>query len=101
MPDVSVKNAGPALSKSPTKTSKRDVAHAQTPGTPAEKAFDLAAQASPKYKHLYFESTVLKKSGAQLLYLILKTDEIEDESLDMMCECCATPCTGSHSKLSG
>ena len=90
MPDVNIKNAGPTISKSPTKSSKRGAAHAQTTRTPAAMEFDRVAQASSKYKHLYFDSTVLKKSGAQILYLLLKTDEIEDESLDIVCECCAT-----------
>ena len=57
-----------------------------TPKTPAVNEFDQAVQSSPKIKNLHFDSPILKKIGAEIIYLALKTKETEDDSLDLIGE---------------
>ena len=96
MPNFDTKNVDLSLNKTPTKTDEHDEAKVQTPRTPrtprtpAANVFDQAVQSSPKGKALHFDSDILKKIGAQIIYLLMKTSETEDDSLDIKSKCSIT-----------
>ena len=71
-----------SLSKTPTKVPGVDDIQVHTPKTPAASEFDRAVQNSPKGSNLHFDSPILKKIGAQIIYHLLKSDDSEIEPLD-------------------
>ena len=87
MPSTNFKNVDLSLNKTPTKGAGREDVQMHTPKTPAANEFDQAVQSSPKGKNFHFDSPTLKKIGAQIIYLALKTKDTEDDSLDMNGEC--------------
>lgn len=81
MPDLNGKGIDISL-KTPTKPTTKEEFKIQTPSTPAAYEFDLAVQKSPKGKSIHFDSIVLKKMGAEIIYLLMKGVDGEEETLE-------------------
>ncbi|XP_065053383.1 telomere-associated protein RIF1-like isoform X2 [Rhopilema esculentum] len=71
------------LQKTPTKANGDEVLKVETPITPAARKFDIARQkSSPRNKNLHFDSGQLKKSGAEILYHLIKSEDSDDDPFE-------------------